>query len=444
MTGTRSSDLRRAAAALALTACLAHADEVALRDGSQLSGTITAIGGDGAVTLRSPLATEALEVKGEAVKRVRFSDTGTAVGSGSGETRVDLTNGDLLPCRPLSLEGDTLSVATTWAGDIRVPRSALHTISPGMRDGEVLYSGTGSLDGWTSDRWATDSGDFISQGPGRISREMKLPEQFSLRFQLAWKNLPNLQTDFCATLDEDGQPTSRYYLQMNSGGLEIRRQSEDGRISPPLATSPFRPDEFPDRRVTVEVRVDRTRSNIYLFLNGKAGVRAIDRAREPLPGNAIAFNSRNSGEANHRISNLEIRTWDANGARHRSEERGDPKTDALIDIEDERYSGRLEAIRKGGKGLVFSFRSILDEAPLNVPADKVSTVFLANEPPVAAPRPLIVNLQGNGRLSIESCRFEGDHIEAKHPLLGPLVLKRTSVISIERTPQSNPNPEAAE
>jgi hypothetical protein len=436
MIGIRHSEAV-ALLAWALTAIVA-ADEVSMEGEAHLTGAVTAIAGDGAITLRTPLASEPIILRGDKVLRVDFSRQGEP--AAQGDMLLTLVNGDMLPCEVRSLDLSTISLATSFAGDLKVPRAMIERLSLGISPERILYDGPENLDGWDSERWTSEDRALISQGPGRAARAFDLPRQFILRFRFAWRNHPNLQVAL-AESSEDPRG-DRYVLQFTSGGIEIKRQSKADHKSLTLISVNRPAEQFAKAEVEIELRVDRAESKLQLFLNGQLESRIDDPLTSPPPGGGISFRSNAGGEGTHRISNIQLLAWDPVSDRHRAEERGDPNVDALIDDEGARYSGRLEAIRSAADGPSLFFRSPLLDKPMEIPAKEVSTVFFAKSGPRDVPgSKLQLRLHGGGRLHVERCTFADDRIHVRHPLLGDLAVNRTALLTVERPPQSNPEVE---
>jgi len=425
--------------ALAATSAL-HADEIVIEGDSHLSGTVSAITAGGGLQLTSPLSPEPLTLRAGVVKRVLFADS--ADGQAPGATRLKLADGDVVPCELHGLDDNTLSISTAFAGDLQVPRTALSSLELGIHPEKMIYSGPVSMQGWESDKWQFQDGQFTSTRGGLLTHPFEVPDQFILRFHLAWKGIPNFQVYFADSSLKPGQTTDRYYLLFNAAGIEIKRQSTSSREFTTLVTLNRLPDSFVRSQVDVEIRVDRTQSLLWLYIDGAQEGRFLDPVKPAPKGGGIAFNVNLSGESDHRVSNIRLLAWDAEGDRHRTEDRGDTSSDALIDAEGDRYSGQLESIRAGTDGAtVLSFKSPLLEQAMTIPAKKVSTVFFKVPKPAPVPpagKPYVLKLQGGGSLKVDSCTFSGTRIEATHALLGPLSIKRSSVLSIEQSASSTP------
>ena len=429
MTGIRSSEAAVwLACALATTAA---ADEIALAGGSRLTGSVTAIAENGSVTLDTPLSPAPVTLTGGAIRTIAFSQP--AAPAQPGDTRVRLVNGDVLPGELRALDGGALTLATAFAGNVTVPRRLVARLDLGVAPNRTIYDGPMSLEGWDADRWTCRDEAFLSQENGaRISRRFDLPRQFVLRFHLNWRNAPNLQVAFAES--GSGEPLSDAYLfQFNHAGIELKRQRANTPRPVSLTALNRPPEQFTQSEVEVEIRVDRATSKLQLLLDGQLEARIDDPTGPPPAGDRVSFRSNLGGEATHRITRIQLLSWNAAGDRHRTEERGDPKTDALIDAEGSRYSGELETIRSGPDGPVLRFKSPLLDKPMEIPAAEVSTVFLAADVPAAADSaPLLLKLQGAGELRAERCVFAGDKLTVRHPLLGDWTLKRGALRAVER------------
>ncbi|MGC4014589.1 MAG: hypothetical protein QM755_08765 [Luteolibacter sp.] len=409
MSGTPSSDLPKLACGLVawLCATLAGADEIEMQGSSKLSGKVVAMNANGSVQIESPMAAEPLDLRPGVVKRVLFTDAKDIPMPGS--TRLTLVNGDVLPCELKSLDAQTMTVSTSFAGDIKVPRTIITSMDLGVHDAKTLYEGPAGLDGWTNDKWKALENRFFCTGSAKMSRSFDLPAQYSLRFTLSWRGNPNFQTTFGDVPDSDSPTMSRYAFLFNNGGIELRRLGGSRASTTLIQLSKDRsPDSFPNSKMDVEIRVDRTQATLWLLIDGVVEGRRADPIKEPPAGGGLSFSSNAGGDTEVTLTNLRLLSWDADGDRHRTEERGAPGSDTLILAEGDRYSGELEEIHPGADGkAILSFKSPVLEQPMNIPARKVSTVFFKDPPKgdAAAPSPFLVKLQGGGSVQADGCTF---------------------------------------
>jgi hypothetical protein len=428
--------------------CALLADDLTLESDARLTGTVRSINEAGVIELSSVLSPEPVLLKSGAVSKVEFSASERRPGYPG--MIVELTNGDLLPAAIESLDEKTLNIATLDAGQLSVPRTALKTLQLGVHQRKVIYSGPLSLEEWILDggdamNWKFLDKSLTSNGSGGISRNFETPRQFILKFTLKWQANPRFKIYFADPLAEKGAVVDRYFMQYNSAGLEIKRESVKGQRFPSVILLPRTPDQYPNNQIDVEIRVDRKASRIHLFINGEPEGAGVDPVGNAPVGNGITLvSSASSGEVQE-IRNLEILELDNAGARHRSEDRGNPKNDSLISRDEDRWSGHLTGIRKGAEGAVFSFKSDFQAQPLELAEADVSTVFFANPQPSPSPPAKLFTLRlfGGGSLRVSSCTFSDSSITASHPLLGVLKINRGGVLAIDyldSKPKPKPKP----
>ena len=415
-----------------------HADDLTLADDARLTGTVRSINESGVVELVSVLSPQPLRLKAGVVAKVEFSAP-ESVPNPPG-TLIELSNGDLLPATIESLDDKNLTVATADAGRMTIPRAALKSLQLGVHKRKTLYAGPKNQEEWSRDGegakgWTFANKSLVANGPARASRNFEAPQQFILKFTLKWQSSPNFKVFFADPLTPKADPVDRYYLQFNGAGLEIKRESSQGQAFQSVIIPPATPEQFPENQVDVEIRVDRKTSRVHLFLNGELEGEGVDPGAKPPVGNGVTFVNNSPAGMNQEVRGIEVIEFDNTRTRHRAEDRGDPNTDSLISRDDDRWGGRLTAIRQGPDGVVFSFKSDFQEEPMELAEADVSTIFFAKPQEEAAPvqvHPFALRLRGEGSLRVTSCTFSEDAFSALHPLLGALKISRTGVSALER------------
>lgn len=427
------------------------ADDLALADGaSRLTGTVLSIDGEGRLELSSPLSPDPLILKEGSVEKIEFSNAGSL--PEPPEALVELANGDILPATIEHLDDRILTVNSPDAGRLEIPRNLVSSAQFGIQRHDVIYSGPRTLEEWTGSRgeqknWSFRQGSLVAKGPATAARKFTLPQQFVLSFTLKWKvkQMPRFQVYFADPLTSGGQACDRYYLQFGGAGLEIKREATQGKRYNTLLQLNRTPNQYPDRQLSVEIRVDRNGSRLQLFLNGEPEGEFADPISPVPDGSAITLVCSAPSGSELEVRDIKISEYDNSRARHRSEERGNPANDSLISRDDDRWGGHLMEIRKTGDGALFRFKSDFQDDPLEIPEADVSTVFFAaSDTPAAAGRepPFIIQLLGGGSLRVTSCRFTESTVSAAHPLLGPLELHRDGIVSMQRAnKKSEPAPE---
>lgn len=416
-----------------------RADDLTLTGEARLTGTVRSINEAGVVELASALSPEPVLLKAGAVTKVEFSAP-ASVPNPPGSL-IELANGDLLPATIESLDEKNLSIVTTDAGRMTIPRTALKSLQLGVQKRKVIYSGPRGKDEWSNYKeglpgWKFSENALTAEGPAYSTKSFDIPARFILKFTLKWQANPTFQIFFAAPLTYSVEPVDRYYLQFGSAGLEIKRESSEGKRYHSVMILQRTPDQFPANQLDVEIRVDRKASRLHLFLNGEPEGAGVDPIGKAPIGNGVSLINESPAGITQEIRGIEISELDNARVRHRAEDRGDPKTDSLISRDEDRWGGHLTSIRPGSEGAIFSFKSDFQETPLELAEADVSTIFFAASAPVAVPgqvHPFALRLRGGGMLRVSACAFSEADITATHPLLGLLKVSRAGVSALERT-----------
>ena len=423
-------------------ATAAHGDNLILTGDERISGTVRAINPDGTVLLDTPLSPDPVALKADSVRKVLFSENPAA--GGDGNCLVTLANGDTLPGTIEGIDAKNITLVSSSTGKLAVPRSAVASIQPGGDQPVLIYAGPEGFEGWvrdreTSDQWVSEKGAFRVEGKGSISRKLDLPDGFIVRFKVAWRNSPNLKVSMAATETADGEEQDRYYLTFNPAGMEIKRETATGKRFQSIITLNRLPQQFDGRQVTVELRIDRKSKEIQLWLNGESEGKWQDPMASPPDGNLLVFASSAGENEMQTISEIGVYEWNNKNSRRPAGERGDRTKDALLSVEGERFGGSLLETRKNGAETVYVFKNAFQEQAIEVPESAVSAIYFAEPEGEAENRDkglFSLKLQGGGVLRVSECGFTPDEVEAAHPLLGKLRLKRGIVTAFERkTPE---------
>jgi hypothetical protein len=433
---------------LALLLVSAPADEVILADGSRLSGTVTALADTGQVMLDSQLAFEPFQVRAESLRQVVFATPGNL--PDEHDAMVELTNGDQFACDLAGIDDSSVTVATTFAGEIRIPRDMIATIQLGVRPRKTIYRGPDDDSGWTvRNGWRFDSRRFTADDRGTLSRNFDIPGSFSLKFRLSWRNTPNIQVHFASdSFETSTSKANRYYLQFAGSGFELKRQQngEGGATYLSMVTINRTPADFPDSTVEVELLVDRKLGVVHLYLDGEQEGRYSDPVKSVPTGQGIMFHSLIGGEDAQFIDRIEVRDWDASSNRHSKEERGDETRDVLITRSSDRGTVSILSMTPGADGGIVRYQGPHHPDPVDLPLSEISTMFFARAAGAEKPAdpPLKLGLRGRGALGVTGCTFSGDIVAARHPLLGGLSIRRDAVASLRREEEKPQDEEPSE
>ena len=387
MTGIPNSN--PLAVAACLLACLAGtapphavADNLFLDGAERLSGCVRAINADGSVLLETPLAPEPVTLKPNSIKKILLSDHPDK--SPNATCGVTLSNGDILPGDVETVDGTNLTLNSSIGGHFVIPRTSIYSLQLGAHQANAIYAGPDGLDGWTrdpatADHWAFSNEAFHVRGSGKISRDFDLPQQFIVRFKLAWVNDPNIKVCFATALGSGEAPVDRYYLTFNGAGIEIKREASSGRHFTPIATLQRLPKQYPGKHVTIEIRVDRLGKTLQLLLNDEPEGPFKDPLDKAPAANGLIIESIIDEASSLQLSHIELLDWNLKGERRRSEDRGDVTKDVLITGDSQRHSGALVEVKKGQEGLLYVFKSAFQDDALEVPEGEISTLFFVGK-----------------------------------------------------------------
>ncbi len=376
----------------------------------------------------SQLSPNPLFLRGEALRSIRF-DAALTEQPGHPEL-IHLVNGDILPGDLRALDADEIELHTWYAGDIRIPRRFAKSVDFGVTPQKLIYQGPRDDGKWVNNEsWEFEGNKLVCDTSGNITREDVLPRNFILRFRIEWENSPNFRIYFCDDYLKRTGNADRYYFEVNAAGLQLKRQTSTGdRRWFQLAQSHRQPEEFPGRRIDVEIRVDRERRMIYLYLNGEKLQRCPDPIDQFPAGTGIMLQSQAGGDLKNIVPLLEISEWDAISQLRRIEGHDDPNTDAIVDVNGEHHSGnaiRLE--EQEGKSRVI-FESPFADDPLSIRTARISSLYFKSAgEPVEDKAQIRFELRGGGELRLSTLALGEKSLTAQHPLLGELSLSREAL-----------------
>ncbi|HEX5790942.1 MAG TPA: hypothetical protein VFY13_07295, partial [Luteolibacter sp.] len=223
-----SNILRSALLLLGGCCTVAQGDTVKLSGDHQLSGQLRSMDAQGVIEWTSPLSPEPLKLKADKLDSIEFA--GDPPADVPSSILVTLRNGDILPVTAIEqIDLQQLKLTSPTTGRITAPRPALDSAQFGAREDKLVYEGPANLREWLEDGGEADNWDFtnnslVSAGSSLAARRFDLPQDFVLRFSLAWgKGSASFSTTFADPLAEGGKPVDRYRLQYNEAGMRVER-----------------------------------------------------------------------------------------------------------------------------------------------------------------------------------------------------------------------------
>jgi hypothetical protein len=208
----------------------------------------------------------------------------------------------------VSVTDDKVVLDTWYAGRMEFQRVMVKGVDIEDR-ASLLYTGPTGLDGWIqgskTPTWIHDRGVLRTTAAKTLTRDLKLPDECMVAFNLAWKENLNLHLNlFC---DAESENASRGY-QINCQGsyATIRRFSSGIGGNEMVGVPEFRENE----KVRIEVRISRKAGHVCFYVNGRYAAYWKDpEAGKGKMGGAIQFAPLGT-VAGLSISRIKVTTWD--------------------------------------------------------------------------------------------------------------------------------------
>lgn len=414
---------------------LTGAAEISFSDDNKITGDLMAMDENGSITLSTTYAEQPLKIHANKVQKIDFGnadDTAEAP-----PQSITLINGDTLPVIVKSLDDHELLVTSPILGDLRISRDQIDSLQNGLFAQKNIYRGPKELSEWqsTNDQimtWKCEENKLTAVGMGSIQKELKLPENYSIKFKLNWKFNPNFKFNFSDPLTPENDPADRYYLQFGRAGMEIKRVSTGNARFSTIAMINRTPDMFENNEVLVEIRVNRKNGRLELYINSELEGRYLDK--NPPKGTGVILTSLSRSETELTISEIEINEWNSGASAPRSEDRGEGKEDAVIGRNSERFGGKLISINEINEQKIYRFKSNFQEEPIDLPETEVSTIYFSRSGDIKPQNAdgFLLSLKGRGSLSVTKTIFNENSLKITHPMLGDINIDRAGVLQMQR------------
>lgn len=270
--------------------------------------------------------------------------------------RVRLRNGDVLDGSVLALETNALKFETVFDGQLTIPRPLLRSISPQSANLKTVFDGIKDTNGWTfaevtsagddAGYWSFQPGAFLATKSASVARDLKLPDQMTMEFDVAWRGTLNLAiaifTDSLKPISlratETEPPFAAFYsLQINSHSVNLLYVSQKeavrtiGQVIAPVLS------QKNEARVTIHASKDR--KTLTLLVDGVL-VKQWTENMSPAQGAGVRFV--HQGQGGIRLSNLRVREWDGRLDEVSPSNHVGPD-EAVVTVSGERLVGKLLA-----------------------------------------------------------------------------------------------------
>lgn len=306
----------------------APVDHLRFTNGDQLQGHFGGINGSGKIFWERPDIAAPIELQREKVRQIVLNSA-HPISPMSDPCHVTLVNGDRIPGKVVAADENEVTLETSAAGVLNLPRDVIATVAPNPFGGRLVYAGPFDEAGWNVVRAETpgaDLGDpFSGNGPGLLQKKKAddgkpswthagtawysrnggdaitynadMPDRSVLRFKLGWRSRPSIAVAFHADLTkpalkkkegEDAEDHranfagsshfaklfgAAYVLSFNTGYARLQRTWFDDDGNPQI--SQIRVGSLPSVRLpetgdaVFEIRCDRKEGCIAVYIDGE-------------------------------------------------------------------------------------------------------------------------------------------------------------------------------
>jgi len=425
--------------------CTAQADDqISLKNGDLFFGKVIALQG-GLIELQTPHSEAPLKILNKDLIKLNFSASHSAKETPDelpkNSQELYLRNGDSIPGEVVGLNKTHLSFQTWFAGLLEIPRDQIDSVFFGVTPQRTIFRGPIGIEGWSQEnngQWRYENGALTSRDKGFIGRDLKLPKNFIFGADISWESSPNIRIHLCtdeAKPKTDGTGNS-YLLNLNSGGVQVRRVMPAGTNGPKfktLITSTRAPGNKGSNTCQLELRVDRETRILQLYLNGEKLGQGIDPTDSP-EGSALLFESMSSVGSDNSISNIFLHEWDTTTQLLRREPRAEDELDTLSVDDGDRFSGRILSYSPADPTKPFTVQTPLSPNPITIPLENCAVMYFTkgtNTP--KSKGQYYLALRTGGKLSLSGIQLGADKLKANHPWLGELEIDRVVMLSISKS-----------
>jgi hypothetical protein len=399
---------------------------VRFRNGDTLHGLLQTIDNTAGMDWRYPDSKEDLHFSLQNVMEIALAGAGPAP---TGNAIVSLTNGDVFRGDIISLDDQTLTLSTAYAGPLKIKRVMVASISPRRGMENVLLDGLISLDGWKrfngAEHWQLHEGVLTIPQAGTIGRDFPLPDRCAVEFDMAWQPIPYLQIGLYASqpdFNPGNSGGSAYWIDLMPNMVLFQRQrpNDSAQLGQVEVHRFSRPGS-----VRVGIYADKLKKTFSVTLDGQLLRTWTDTDDFAGSGTSLILMVPPTGNHSFQISNLLVRQWTG----ELDDSPAVPsKTDILTLANNDRVSGLVKSIRQGTVVVTSSV------APLEIPVERVSQIYLSNENAERARRlaaDVVAVFHDGGKLTLALDQLDGKTLSGHSENFGKATFNRDAFRELE-------------
>ncbi len=436
-----------AAVAHAFASIAQAKDIISLSGGtSRITGQVTSISEEGNVEIHSALAPQPIVIHAAAIDLIEL--THDQKPSDAPDALIELINGDVIAASIESMDAQGVTVNSPHFGHLEFSREFVAAIRNRHQTPRLIYHGPKDESEWTSEQdesgeWRIEDRRLLFAGHAQTARHFELPKSFTLKFTLVWQEdtMPNFRITLADPLDQKRNPVDRYGFSLRETGMEITRESSDGKKFHSLVKITASQLPLDHRRLEIDWRVDRLTGQMVLQVQKTL----VKEFTDPVPnipkGDGLRIMCIPEQGSFHEVRDIKIYGHGELTASATAAGPANPPADVLVSREHDHWVGKLDSISTQNGELTYFFTTSEEQLQMEISEKDLSMVRLSS-PQKSADTAIAPNFQlslvHGGRLTVESCHGQEEKLTAKHSLMGALTFPAEGVLSIKRMPTPSP------
>lgn len=462
-------------------------EAVELLDGSRLMGKFVSFDPKTGLVWHTPHISPDSRINPASIAQVTFAPKKDLERKAQ-STRVTFANGDELRGQLAGLDEKHLTLKTWYGGELKLDRNSVRTLVPGQTSANVIYEGPAKDDTWVFSnsqvealknrrlpngvqlppavierqkqqaeaakniKWAYQDGAFQSNGANaQVGRDFEMKNRVNFEFDIEWTSSLSLYVSLCTDNLKNYSMANTYSLRLTQssaymyryefgGDGNFRRSSRIGQTA--RYTVNVEPGKAP--RAKVSIRIDKTKKEISLLINGMKVAQWQDTAANFAgKGNGIMF--RASTSIPMRLANIRLSEWDGTLPGKVDISGGNPNEDFVRLGNNDTINGKLLAI---GDGKVTFSTSFADKLP--IPIGRVSVIKLAENEKINKPgaNDVRFTLRNRGQVTATLKSWKDGKVTLASPAIGEATLDANVIEAMEfnlskiKVAAANPKPAA--
>jgi hypothetical protein len=396
------------------------------QNGDWIQGQLQLLQPEAGLIWQHPDAPDPIQFATANISEIALHSFGTAVPPAN--CLIHFVNDDEIEGNLVSVTADSLVLETWYGGLLTIPREKIHTITPLQTDLKILYQGPTGTDDWNSwkvisavadsGEWNYRNGAFLARKAASIARDVQLPDNAIVEFELAWKGFLNLAlalyTDSLKPISlgnkEDEPPFGGFYSFQITGfsaSILAVNQHEPLRNLGQHAL----PNLSHKSKAHIQIRTSKPQKSIYLLIDGELVKQWTDHV---FAGEGTGIRLVHQGQGDVKFSHLRIQEWDGRFAQNQAAAAPVSSDQAKL-VNGDQVLGELQSIQDGKA--TFSSQG----AQLDISLNRILHIRLGGRQIIPAEiqnGSFHASFNRRGKMTFQLQEWNEDHVAGKSPMFG--------------------------